>query len=121
MRSEPGPGSELGRQLSVAWETTEEESCSTGLQGYPGADGWWSQRRLSGGYSIYMPYWGLPLTLEAGRKTEVQSGVVERLTHCHTEGQWPGTEDRAGPASQPWLCHLLELNPGTHARGRVGT
>lgn len=42
-------------------------------------------------------------------------GGVERLTHCHTEGQWPGTEDRAGLASQPWLCHLLELQPrNTH-------
>lgn len=40
---------------------------------------------------------GSPLTLEADRKTEVQRGGVERLTHCPTEGQWPGTEDRAGP------------------------
>lgn len=102
---EPGLGSELGRQLGVAWETTEEESCSTLLL----RDRWRVVPAvpLSRATASYTLCWGLPDTHKAGGKTEVRTGgVPPSLAH------WGAVRTQPEPCP-PTLdsAHLLELQP----------
>lgn len=113
---EPGLGSELGRQLGVAWETTEEESCSTRLP----RDRWLvvPEVSLSRGPQPHIHFAGVSQT--PMRQTEkLRYGGVACLTHRHTEGLWGETEDtaRALPLN-PGFC-LLELQARNTQPGGV--
>lgn len=120
MRSEPGPGGELGRPRRVAWETAEQKQRLHMAAGLP------KDRRLA---VPEVPLWAATASVyftgvshTPMRQTEkLRWGEVEGPTRCHSEGQWLGqTEPRAGaclPALGP--AHLLELQPRSTQPGGV--